>query len=382
MTFFSFYVIILHMFVSKLYEKTTSLNKWEELNSTRAELICPKEIDFSIANPGQSKNYLKTALKIILFPLFIYEAVRWVIQRLIMVRVYPAQSILIKAIVPQYKLKYLDETRANDSEEMRRKGFIVRHVCFERNGEKISGILIGHKDTIHNGKWALQATGNIQPVDLGVSLIGEIYHKQNYNVLMLNNPGIGRSEGTATPDTIGSTQQMGIEFLETALKAKKIILAGYSMGGGAISLAILKHNFKKDVQYLVIRQMSYNRVSEVCRHVLNWSWAPAIVKWADCEIDSLPASRKLQELGISEVIIQSCDQDSRAMHDGAIPDPATLHHGVENELELDDTKIFIGIPFAHHTDDRIKDATITSIGQWESFQRKKFPHSEITSKLP
>lgn len=353
------------MVINKIYNDCFTSGNWELLNSKPAELISPRDIDFSIEDPQPAQNYLRTTLKIILLPWLAYEGVKWVAQRLIMARIYPAQSTLVKAMIPEFRTPFLDQARVKDAQDLMAKGFIVRHVTFERNGVKISGVLIGHRDHINNGKWALQATGNIQPVELGITMIGEIYHSQKYNVLMLNNPGIGRSEGTATPETIGATQEMGIQFLETVLKAKKVILAGYSMGGGAMSQAILKHAFRQDISYAALRQMSFDRVSNVCHKVLGLSWAPALVHWAGCEIDSLQASRRLQELKIPEVVIQSCDTRDVAMHDGAIPPDASLHYGILNELNVDETKQFINVHYAHHTDDRIKHATAQFLRSWE-----------------
>ena len=184
-------------------------------------MIAPKGVDFSVSGPVEStaKKVGEVALKIILFPWGVYCATRWAVQRLIMIPLYPAQSSLVKLFIPQinnkilniqFRTAALDVKRVKMAEHLSKKGLIIRHVCLEKNGAKLSGLIIAHPDHIQNGKWVLQACGNIQPIEQGTDLVAECYHKEKYNVLLVNNPGVGRSEGTATPDTIGDAQEMGI----------------------------------------------------------------------------------------------------------------------------------------------------------------------------
>lgn len=275
--------------------------------------------------------------KIILSVWALHTILRYVAQRLIMIPLYPAQSRIFKRIIG-FRQNRLNQTRSEISQVLGEKGFLTRDVSLEKNGIRYSGLLIGHKDTINNGQWVLQATGNIQHIESPAQDYAEEFIKAGYNTLLINGPGVGKSQGEATPASMGDAQQVGIAFLETAIKAKKIALAGYSLGGAAIGQAVLKHDFKENVKYLVVRQMTFDRASTIAEifvrpipgqifgyfndggyykvaKVLFKITArilprlrfivPGFIKWAGCEMDSVAASKKLEKLKIKEVIIQA-----------------------------------------------------------------------------
>lgn len=85
--------------------------------------------------------------------------------------------------------------------------------------------------------------------------------------------------------------------------AKSIVLAGYSLGGAAIGLAVLKHEFKPNVDYLAIRMMTFDRLSHIVKELQGWL-PGKIIDWFGCEMDSVAASKKLQDEGIHEIILQ------------------------------------------------------------------------------
>lgn len=380
--------------VNKIYNQFFSdkpSKDWDAFRSKPAEIRCPKEVDFSVSGPMEStaRKIALIALKLILFPWALYCGTKWLLQRFIMLKVYPVQNSIVKLFVPQLRTNTLDEQRSKMTEALSKKGFIVRHVALEKNGNKMSGMLVTHPKHSQNGKWVLQACGNFQPYEYGMDLISEYYHRKNFNVLLINNPGVGKSEGTATPDSIGDAQEMGISFLETALKAKKIVLAGFSLGGAAIGQAILKHDFKKpnEIKYLAIRQMSFDRVSNICKHkykeVLNINCFKSIVsplvKWAGCEMDSVEASKKLQRLQIPEIIIQRVDDDSEFACDGSIPKEASLGYCLHKEGIVDKTKTFVRLQNIRHLDaDFVSLATVTALHEWEIQHQPSF-RSKIAS---
>ncbi|HSX10132.1 MAG TPA: hypothetical protein VLF94_00225 [Chlamydiales bacterium] len=370
------------LFVNKLYSQLfwePGTKDWELFRSKPDEIVCAKRIDFAAREPQEStaRKVALLALKIILLPWGLYCGTRWLLQRLIMTKVFPIQSTILKFFIPELTTKALDAQRLKMAEELSKKGFVVRHVCFDHNGTKLSGMAVIHPDHALNGKWVLQACGNFQPIEHYTDVMVEHYHKQNFNVLFINGPGAGRSEGMATPETIGAAQELGISFLETAVKAKKIALAGYSLGGAAMGLAILKHKFKKpsEVEYGAMRIMSFDRVSTVCRHryreVINIESIKHLIKplveWAGCEMDSVEASKKLQKLNIPEVIIQRTDDASEFDSDGVIPKEATLGLCLHQEGIVDKTKTFIRLPGVGHLDvDPIALATLSALRDWDA----------------
>jgi len=308
------------------------------------------------------------ALKI----LFYSTTVRYTLQRVVMMPLYPAQSRIIREFVARYyrnpflKVQKLNNDRRQIVRSSR--GFICRDVVLEKDGVRYSGMLMGYRDTIRNGNWALQATGNAEPIENTIQKAAQIYHRYQYNTLMINGPSVGKSQGTATPSTMGDAQDVGISFLETALKAKKIVIAGRSLGGAAIGQAILKHHFKEDVKYLVVRQMTFDCTSNICAKVmgqisprLEWGVAK-IIQSSGCEMDSVAASEKLQQLDIQEVIVQASHrvvpekelpQLEDFKTDGPIIDTASLGYALIQK-GITDKKVFRCLPDAcHMTDDAI-----------------------------
>lgn len=254
---------------------------------------------------------------------------RYILQRIVMLPLYPAQSRIVKFFFPDIAGTHaLDLYRKEATDALNQEGYIVRHVALEKKGVRYSGLLIGHSSTINNGKWALQATGNLEPVEHSANDFALIYREMQFNTLVINGPAVGRSKGQATPESMGDAQEVGISFLETALKAKKIVIAGRSLGGAAVGQALLKHTFKEGVNYLVIRQMTFDRASNICAKtvgnifsILEWPVAK-LVQGVGCEMDSVAASRKLQQLGIKEVIVQS---STREMGPDEVPTVNDFH---------------------------------------------------------
>jgi hypothetical protein len=256
-------------------------------------------VDFSLTTPTEWKEVASTVMKVVLFPLYI---VPYLIQRIVMRLVSMAQN---------YSEEEVDSWRKALQHSLRPfKDYVYREVTLQRDGVSYNGLLLGRKETITNGKWALFATGNNATYEVSVGQANP-YLNADFNVLMVNYPNVGRSQGTSSPQAIGESQELAISFLEKALKAKKIVLSGHSLGGAAISEAIKRHTFKSDVDYLAIRTMTFGKLSQVVRK-LQGSWAENILKWIGYEMDQTAASRILTQKKIPEVIFEGgCDEMMR-----------------------------------------------------------------------
>lgn len=390
-----------------LYNDFSQHNQWDQFASPSDDFITPlsrRAADFSIQERDKSlwdaaHQITLFVAKIIIFPWGLYCLARYTVQRIAMLPLYPLQSRIVQFFAPVISEQALNAKRQKEAAILSRNGFIVRDVSLEKNGVRYSGLLMGHRDTITNGKWALQATGNGEPIEYAAVEIAEIYNGMEFNTLMINGPAVGRSEGQATPDSMGDAQEVGISFIETALKADKMVIAGRSLGGAAIGQAILKHEFKDDVDYLVIQQMTFDRTSnisgrflkdvikleseaimffgniidylpgcspngtQICgptiQHIFTKIILPlvsAIIKWSGCEMVNAEASRKLQALGIKEVIVQASHRD---IPDDELPDAddfitdgmisAEASHGRGLICDgVTDNKVFLCLPHAHH----------------------------------
>lgn len=325
--------------------------------------IANRAVDFSVTDPsmGTMKKVAFFAVKMILFPWGLYELLKFTMQRVVMIFLYPAQSRIVKLFLRGvWGTSALDRARLNQVQRLRGLGFTVRDVVLMRNGVRYNGITISRPNTIENRAWAIQATGNSEPIEHSLELFARVYGTINFNILLINGPQVGRSEGHANPDTMADVQELGIRYLEEALSANKVILAGRSLGGAVMGGAILKHEFKPDIQYTVVRQMSFDRASNVCSKIIGMTIfarlkniVKRLVGWC-CELDGIAPSRKLSELNIKEVIVQSAVRRSSGVapakddfsFDNVIPKEATLGYRLVKE-GVTTNKVFCCAPWGH-----------------------------------
>ena len=276
-----------------------SFRAFEPLNKKNPKL------DFSINTEKTWQTTAKTVaitlLKIIILPWGLYEATKGLIDRIAMLAVYPAQIIFSEKEITtlRKKLDIILQVGINTD-------FIGREVTLEKEGHRYNGFMLGHSSSISNGKWALFAPGNavaIEQIALEPSCLSP-YLDAGYNILMVNGPGVGKSQGLATVNRIGDAQEAALSFLESAIKAKQIAMAGQSLGGAAMGLATMKHQFKPDVHYLSLKIMTFDRLSHIVKKIAG-SFASLLIRGFGCEMDTVAASKKLQQLGIHEVIFQA-----------------------------------------------------------------------------
>ena len=285
--------------------------------------------NFSIQQPelmGLRPTAKKAALfvvKLIIFPWGLYELARYALQRLIMIPLYPAQSRIVKCFFSNsLGEEALKAKREEEFNWLRSRGYICKHLTFVgKDGNRYSAVSAAHRSTINNGRWVLQAGGNGEPVEHMLRFAPN-YQQMSLNFLAVNGPGVGWSEGTATPETMADAQEAALRFLEEITQAKTILIAGRSLGGAAVGQMVLNHEFKSDIGYTVCRQMSMDRISNVAAKLVakigreigpRAGWVleklegsiKRLIIWSGCEIDSVAASKKLQKAGIQEIIVQA-----------------------------------------------------------------------------
>lgn len=313
-----------------------SSKQWENFKTypDSKDAIFPSKVDFSINEQKTWRDTLKKTtlilLKIVLFPWILYDGMRYFLQRIAMRFTLLAQF---------EEVKKLDDLRKEILNECNFGRYIARHVSLEKNGTRYSGLLIAKHSTISNEKWALCAQGNFAPYEDCFKQTN-LYLRSGFNVLFINPPNVGRSKGSATPDTLGDAQEIGLSFLESAIKAKKIACIGISLGGAAIGRAIMQHTFNSNINYLVIRLVTFDKLSNMAKRVAG-TIGSLVTIWLGYEMDSVPASRKLQELNIHEVVIQGGNDD--------LIGNASLLNALKRE-SITENKTFTVIPEADHND--------------------------------
>ena len=325
----------------------------------KASIGCPISelpVDFSVRTKAQrdwkdiAKDINLIIAKIIIVPWGICSVGHFLLKRFVMSLVYPAQSQVLGC----WK-RTTDDLRRDTFEKLSVKNYIVRHVVLEKNGVRYSGLLIGHEKTIRNGRWTLHATANNEPIECHAEEYAKEDQRCNFNTLLINGPGVGRSEGWADPETIGDAQEVGLSFLETAIKAKEILLSGFSMGGAAIGQAILQHKFIGDVHYTVVFQKTFDRLSNMANQTLG-CWAGYLIKWLDLEMDTVQASEKLLDKeNIQQIIVQAGPNRWPTMKvpkeiiegDGTIPATASLSRTLNVEGHGNDRRYYVGANSEH-----------------------------------
>jgi len=281
-------------------------------------------------NTGSTSTYLlHKGIRHIFSPLAIME---YATQRSLMFHVYPAQTASGKRKFGQAKA-IESALRASGQMAAIDPHYRLQEVKLTKNGVSLSGWIIYDPAAKNSGKWILQASGNCSAVEQLIPAIGKKYIDAGFNTLLVNNPGVGKSDGISTPQTIGETQQLALSYLEDTIGANKIVLAGHSLGGAAIGQAILQHPFNKPhIQYLVVQQMTFAKLSRLAGKLYPFfKHITAPLFWlAGIEMDTLAASRKLETLGITEHVLNKRAQLETGpclyAHDKVIPEDETLAH--------------------------------------------------------
>ncbi len=235
-------------------------------------------------------------------------AARGWLASIVMAPLYPAQSPLAKRLVAKLNPTHLDRIRRLDQMQVDKEGtHFTLPVAIERNGVRYHGLMMGKKENLTNGKWILQAMGRDAPIERAARKCRTVYSEGGYNVLMLNGPSIGRSDGIATPRTLGEAHEAALQFLEKAVNAKEIVIAGHSIGGGVVGQAILQHQFDPKRKYLVVRQATFDTVSNAVKRFLPLfkTAAEKAICASGAELDNIEPSKRLATLGIPEVIVQA-----------------------------------------------------------------------------
>lgn len=231
-------------------------------------------------------------------------------------------------------LSGLQKTKKMEVESLLEEGFFVKNVTLFKSGVKYDAVLISHPKTIDNGNWAIHALGN------GMAMEDHIYAfaKQDLiqpqcSTLLVNGPSVGESGGWPTRYQLGAGFEAGLQFLEKEIKAKKVIMHGFSLGGGMLAEAILNHDFtaglKNKTDYLFIADRTFSRLSTIAGAMISTIVKP-IFYLVGMELDGIGAARKLSQLGIKQIVIQHTSEDGTGS-DGVIYDDASLAYVLKKD---------------------------------------------------
>ncbi len=236
---------------------------------------------------------------------------------------------------------------------LRDEGFFCKKITLYKSGTKYSAVLAGHSSTINNGKWTVQALGNMMTMEPRI----KFYAKRNAenresNTLLINGPSVSASGGWPTRYQMGAGFEAGIQFLEKKVRATHIAMRGISLGGGMMAEAILNHDFStgqtKKIRYLSISHCTFSRLSTIVESIVGPIAAP-IFYITDTELDGIGAAKKLSQLNIRQIIIQGIQGS-----DDVIPDSVSLAHALHQKRRLPH-KVFLESANISHDEELPRD---------------------------
>lgn len=249
----------------------------------------------------------------------------------------------------------------------------VNPITLSKNGVNYEGFLVASDiKNLTNGDWVQVAGGNGSVAEESLNLLPGAFNGKN--ILFINGPGVGRSSGVPTSYNMGAAQEAGLQFLEDVVKAKKILLYGLSLGGGAQAKAISMHTFKKDVGYMVWSDRTFDKLSNAASAMVTCLAKPAFFILG-IELDGVKGAKKLQELNIPHLVTQNNKQSDNgdilahegaidsSGSDGVIANNASLYVGLRKNDICDLPRIqFFGNKDVPHTD-TLKHTILASVGK-------------------
>lgn len=225
-------------------------------------------------------------------------------------------------------------------------GYILKRVTFHKSGATFSGAVCTHRKIINNGSWAIHALGVRSAWEQQIEALSQKNYALGLNTLVINGPGIGDSTGYPTRYQIGACFETGLQYLENVIKANRILMYGYSFGGGSLAEGILNHDFsygqQKNIKYLFVADRTFDHLQHIAGKTVCSLLYPLFAA-VGMQLDGVEAAKKLSSLGIRQIIIQGCDES-----DDVIVDTVALAKAIKQNTSLCNTQILESSEIAHH----------------------------------
>jgi len=291
-------------------------------------------------------------LKTLILPWGICACLKHLVQRTIMIAVHPGQNW-----IRLLSSKERENTRTNEKYLrflQTHRSDAIKPIVLKKNGVEYSGWMFLPAGAPKEN-WIVHAVENYETAEGFMRYIlqtGKHIHEK-FNLLVMNPPGVGHSQGTSTPETLGEVQELALTFVENHMGATRIAMIGRSLGGASMNLGIAQHEFQDHVAYVSIPQMTFGSLAHLSQELMR-TMAPRLTNIASpllcligLEMDAIAGSQKLAARNIPEYVINSRDAQ-QYFPDGVIPANAALgarleelgimknkttrHHGPTGEL--------------------------------------------------
>ncbi len=318
-------------------------------------------------------------LKTIILPWGICACIKHLVQRAVMIAVHPGQNWI--------RLMSSEERKSAKTQEQfllkmhREHPDVVKPIVLKKNGVEYSGWMLTNPKNTAKGNWILQGVQSYQTAEDAVYdiLMNDTHINPEFNVLVMNPPGVGHSQGTSTPETLGEVQELALTFLEEPMQAKNIAMIGRSLGGAGMGVATLNHTFKTDsINYVSIPQLTFGSLAHLSQEMMR-TMAPCLttiafplIRSIGFKMDAVEGFRRLAELDIPVCVINRKNSTGEYIHDDVIPAIATLGAKLESlGLQPNETTSYqeptgelIPLNFSHDNTIEITALTARILQKW------------------
>jgi hypothetical protein len=327
-------------------EQHQCLSNFPSLSSSRLQLKCAEGLPADVIYPTckeetwqRCQRYALILLKVIIFPWGIYEISCFVLQRLLMIPLYPVQSNFLSLFLPIYRKSHFEDLReashsiaststssnvdpsnlrtrrmsrqfsyAQGNKKKMTEDTICRHMIFQSpSGYRLSGFWYANPETFQKKEVVIYAPPNGNPMELTSPYIANQSQEVRKMYLSVNSPGVAASEGRAHPKTMRESPEVAYAFAKL-MGFKKITFIGHSMG--CVSLAEMFNKMissqqgpDDDMEITVIWEVGFSSISEVVRGFIHdhfssyLSWlGPFLIRRAGLQSSVFEAVEQIDQL--------------------------------------------------------------------------------------
>jgi hypothetical protein len=247
---------------------------------------------------------------------------------------------------------------------LKKGGYVAQRITISKSGKKYNAWIVGKPETLKNGHWIQAAGGNGY---IGEDVLCNLCDRFKIvelkcNLLYVDGPGVGRLLEYPTTYGMGAAQEAGLQFLENAIKAKRIFMYGTSLGGGSQAEGILAHEFNKKVKYMVQSDRTFDTLShaasEIVKEQMGLPRLAHIVEplfWMlGISLNGVAGAKKLQKLNIPHIVTQNNNNDTGTIK-GVLPYEGKIDESGTDQVIANAASLYVGVRKANINDnERVK----------------------------
>jgi len=208
------------------------------------------------------------------------------------------------------------------------------------DGIKIDGVKIINPKAVE-GRWMAKCLGNSELYESRLTNLEALAKEADQfksNIILFNYPGVGLSEGLASPDNMVKSYKGVLAYLEGPnVSAKEIIGHGFSIGGGVQGEALKTYTFKPETKTCFIQDRTFSQASKVAsscfwygnKRPIGWL-ASYLVESGNWNFNAVPPEKFRNKT----IVVQNGNQYpllwgapySKPANDGVIRAKASLAH--------------------------------------------------------